>query len=70
MRMNGFSSNTDSYEFFKKVMPEDIGMFRDKNRPGFFVLEGTRDKAAARPNLFNEMYNKPEVWNEKWIDWS
>jgi hypothetical protein len=51
-------------------MPEDIGMFRDKNRPGFFVLEGTRDKAAARPNLFNEMYNKPEVWNEKWIDWS
>ena len=51
-------------------MPEDIGMFREKNRPGFFVLEGTRDTTAARPNLFNEMYKKPEVWNEKWIDWS
>ena len=70
MRMNGFSSSTDSYDYFKKVIPEDIGMFRDKNRPGFFVVEGTRDAAATRPNLFNEMVNNPEVWNEKWIDWS
>ena len=70
MRMNGFSSSTDSYDYFKKVIPEDIGMFRDKNRPGFFVVEGTRDAAATRPNLFNEMDNNPEVWNEKWIDWS
>jgi hypothetical protein len=69
MKMNGFSSSTDSYEYFKKVMPEDMGMFRRKDRPGFFVVEGTRDEAVARPNIFNEMVENPKVWNEKWIDW-
>jgi hypothetical protein len=69
MKMNGFSANTDSYEYFKKVMPEDMGMFREKDRPGFFVVEATRDTDATRPNIFNEMINKPGVWNEKWINW-
>ena len=70
MKMNGFSSTTDSYEFFKTVMPEDMGMFRDKDRPGFFTVEGTRDDTVSKPNVFNEMVNNPEVWNEKWINWS
>ena len=68
MKMNGFSSNTDSYEYFKEVMPADIGMFRES--PGFFVVEGTRDAKVSGPTLFNEIHKKPEVWNEKWVDWS
>ena len=51
-------------------MPEDMGMFRDKDRPGFFTVEGTRDDTVSKPNVFNEMVNNPEVWNEKWINWS
>ena len=70
MKMNGFSSTTDSYEFFKTVMPEDMGMFREKDRPGFFTVEATRDAKVSRLNVFNEMLDKPEVWNEQWIDWS
>ena len=70
MKMNGFSSTTDSYEFFKTVMPEDMGMFKEKDRPGFFTIEATSDATVAKPNVFNEMVKNPEVWNEKWIDWS
>lgn len=70
MESNGFVSSTESYDYFKKVMPEDIGMFRERDKVGFFVLECTRDSSAKKPNLFNEMVNEPEVWNEKRIDWS
>ena len=70
MESNGFVSSTESYDYFKKVMSEDIGMFRERDKVGFFVLECTRDSSAQKPNLFNEMVNEPEVWNEKRIDWS
>lgn len=69
MRMNGFSSSTATYDKLKSVMPDDMGMFRDKDKPGFFVLECQRDDSMGKPNLFNEMVNKPEVWNEHRIEW-
>ena len=69
MRMNGFTSSTETYDKLKSVMPDDMGMFRDKDKPGFFVLECERDANLGKPNLFNEMVNEPEVWNEHRIEW-
>lgn len=69
MRMNGFTSSTETYDKLKSVMPDDMGMFRDKDKPGFFVLECERDANIGKPNLFNEMVNEPEVWNEHRIEW-
>ena len=69
MKMNGFRSSTTSYDKLKKVMPDDIGMFREKDKPGFYVLECEKDDGESRPNLFNEMVNQPEVWNEHRIEW-
>lgn len=70
MKMNGFSSSTSSYDRLKKLMPDDVGMFREKDKVGFYVLECVRDESIGPVNLFNEMVKEPEVWNEKRIDWS
>jgi hypothetical protein len=69
MRTNGFRSSTTAYDKLKKIMPDDIGMFRDKDKPGFYVLECEKDKSTTKPNVFNEMVNQSKVWNEHRIEW-
>lgn len=60
MALNGFEADLTAYEHFKKLQPNDFGMFADWDKPGFYIID-FRKTVNTELHTYEQMHYDPDL---------
>lgn len=68
MELQGFQPDFTAYEYFKRLQPNDFGMFPDFDRPGFYIVDFKRT-GTIRKNTYEKLHYDPSLI-QGYSDWA